>query len=288
MTSSNKQYEVLQRASLFLQQHNREEAVATILLNHHLGVSRSAFYTMMREDVSEEIVRAFWDDVIAHAELGVPVQHLMGYANFYGRDFSVSSDVLIPRPETEELVQHVIQSVERNVVNEPVTIIDVGTGSGIIAITLALELKHAIVHATDISKEALQVAKLNAEQLGADVMFHEGHFLEPIITASVDPDIIVSNPPYIAHSEKQSLADTVKHFDPHLALFADHDGLAAYEMIIDQAQHHLSSVHSLAFEIGHDQAIPVTALLKDAYPHARVDTVKDINGKDRMIFACQQ
>src|SRR5699024_5569429 len=130
-------------------------------------------------------------DIKAHVETGVPVQHLIGSEMFYGRNFLVNEDVLIPRPETEELVQQVIEATQKHPQDHPLTIVDIGTGSGVIAITLALEIAHAQIHATDISKGALQVAKKNAEQLHASIDFLHGDYLQPIVDKGIEADVIV-------------------------------------------------------------------------------------------------
>ncbi|MFD2629336.1 peptide chain release factor N(5)-glutamine methyltransferase [Oceanobacillus kapialis] len=279
---SLKQYEVLQWASLFLEEHQREAGVAQILLQHHLGKGRAQFYADMQEKVPETLVERFERDIKEHARTGVPVQHLIGEEIFFDRSFKVTRDVLIPRPETEELVQHVIKNAPKEA---PITIVDVGTGSGIIGITLALELPHATVYATDISPEALAIAKRNATELGAAVNFLQGNFLQPLQDADVKVDVLVSNPPYIARKEAASLSDTVKNFDPELALFADEEGLAAYKVITKQATAILRSGGSIAYEIGHEQAGEVTTIIKKEFPSSHVSTVKDINGKDRIITA---
>lgn len=279
-----KQYEVLKRASLFLEKHQRETRVAQLLLEHHLGLSRAAFFLNMQESVPENIYEAFFADIKKHAETGVPVQHLMGYEVFYGRSFSVDNYVLIPRFETEELVQHVLK-MTKNDQRKLKRIVDVGTGSGVIAITLALELEGVEVVATDISSEALKVAKQNASTLGAQVEFFEGSFLEPLISQGIRVDFIVSNPPYIAEAEREELADTVKNFDPALALFADENGLAAYKNIVKQAEKVLKPDGLLAFEIGHTQGREIKQLIQETYPQAVVDIIQDINKKDRIILA---
>jgi release factor glutamine methyltransferase len=278
-----KQYEVLQWASLFLENHQREAGVADILLQHYLNVSRSKFYTMMRDPVPEEIIKLFQSAIREHAVTGIPVQHVVGYEVFYGREFAVNEHVLIPRPETEELVQCVIQTVQQ--CQQPLTIVDVGTGSGIIAITLALELPHVTVYATDISPAALEVAKKNAEQLQAKVTFLEGDFLQPLQIENRKVDIIVSNPPYIARSEEALLADTVKNFDPDLALFASDNGLAAYSRIIEQSQRVVWPDSTLVFEIGDTQSEAVSKLIEKTYPASTIQTIKDINKRDRIIIA---
>src|SRR5699024_2846462 len=142
--------------------------------------------------------------------------------------------------------------VEKYFNDEPITIVDVGTGSGVIAISLAHALPYVKVYATDISPEALAVAKLNAYDLQADVTFLEGDYLRPVIDAKIYPQIVVSNPPYIKESERKMLADTVRDYDPTLALFADRNGLAAYETIIAQIRQ-LKTVDYVCFEIGYTQ-----------------------------------
>lgn len=183
----------------FLEKNNRETRVAVLLLQHHLNVSRTQYFAQMREDIPQHIIEKFRADVVKHAETGIPIQHLMGYEMFYGRKYSVNENVLIPRPETEELVLHVMEHAPKD---KPITIVDVGTGSGVIAITLALELPNADVYAIDISPDALGMAKKNAEDLAANVTFLQGDFLDPFVKQGLRADIIVSNPPYIAEEER--------------------------------------------------------------------------------------
>jgi release factor glutamine methyltransferase len=277
-----KQYEVLKRASLFLEENNRETRVADLLLQHHLGVSRTQFFAQMRDEIPEHIVESFCKDIEKHVDTGVPIQHLMGYEEFYGRNFSVNPHVLIPRPETEELVQQVIDHASKH---NPLTIVDIGTGSGIIAITLALELSNAKVYAIDISEEALETAKKNAEQLHADITFLQGDFLSPLLEQNIKADIAVSNPPYISEEERPELSDTVVNHDPELALFADDNGLAAYKKIISQLPDSIMPGGTVAFEIGHLQGEAVKELLSETFPKSTVNILKDINRRDRIVFA---
>jgi release factor glutamine methyltransferase len=279
-----KQHEVLKWASLFLESHNRETRVAEFLLQHHLGLSRNAFIMNMREPIPSEIEEVFRADIKKHAETGMPIQHMMGYEEFYGRKFKVNEHVLIPRPETEELIEHVIMQVNKQS-NKKRKLVDVGTGSGVIAITLALELPEMEIIATDISKEALAVAKENAKNLGADITFLEGNYLEPLIHQQLVVDILVSNPPYIAKSEKMAMQDTVKNFDPALALFSPQEGLASYKEIIHYAPKVLNNQGLLAFEIGHQQGNAVKELIQHTFPQMAVDILKDMNGKDRIVIA---
>lgn len=279
-----KQYEVLNRASLFLEKYNREPRVAELLLQHHLGVSGTTYFMNMREEVSAEVVEAFMADIKQHSETGIPIQHLIGSEEFYGRTFSVDKSVLIPRPETEELVELVLKE-SRNRQNNNNRLVDVGTGSGVIGITLALELSDAKVLATDISTDALTVAKKNAKDLSAPVSFYQGNFLQPLIDEGKTVDVIVSNPPYIAKEERESLSDTVKNFDPSLALFAEDDGLAAYKVIVEQSIKVLNPDGIIAFEMGHNQGLAIKEVLLKTYPQANVDIIQDINKKDRIVLA---
>ncbi|HLR52967.1 MAG TPA: peptide chain release factor N(5)-glutamine methyltransferase [Candidatus Avamphibacillus sp.] len=286
MQNSFKQFEVLKWASLFLEKYNREPRVAEILLQHHLDVSRAQFFARMREPVADQVLEKFEADLIKHATTGMPIQHLIGYETFYGRDFNVNKNVLIPRPETEELVQHVTSYVREWYLQDEITIVDVGTGSGIIAITLALEIPQTIVYATDISKEALEVARKNAEKHEANVTFLQGNFLNPIIEQHTKADIIVSNPPYIAKEEASELSDTVKDFDPSLALFADNKGLAAYKEITNQLQQCLNKDSAaLFYEIGHQQGMDVKNIIQKEFPKSNPTIIQDINKKDRIVFS---
>lgn len=277
-------YEVLQRASLFLEKANREPKVAEILIRHHLRLSRQEWLLSLRETIPEAKVEQIERDIQNHAATGVPVQHLTGIEAFYGRSFRVNEHVLIPRPETEELVQAVIERLSSD--GQPLRIADIGTGSGVIAITLALELNNAQVFATDISEAALQVARQNAEKLHADVTFCQGDFLSPFIHAQKPFDIIVSNPPYIAKSEASELSDTVRDFDPEMALFADGNGMAAYHQIIRQMKEiPLTQKSFLAFEIGYQQGNLVKEQIQHVFPDSKVEIKQDINGKDRIVLA---
>ena len=280
-----KQYEVLKWASLFLAEHNCEKKIADILLQHHLQVTASEFYMMMQEKISENIVNQYKADIIKHVETGIPVQHLTGYAYFYGRKFIVNKDVLIPRPETEELVKHVIELAQQSNRQKPLNIIDIGTGSGVIAITLSLELTNVNIYATDISHDALAVAKENAKDHHANISFFQGQFLQPIIEEEIKADIIVSNPPYIKESDKKGLSRTVKNFDPHLSLFAKEDGLAAYQRIIQEVPKVADPNSHVVFEIGYDQGNAVRQLFTDTFPLSDVRIIQDMNGKDRIVSA---
>ncbi|ARI76062.1 peptide chain release factor N(5)-glutamine methyltransferase [Halobacillus mangrovi] len=268
-------------ASVFLQEHNRETRVADLLLEYYLGLTFAQLLAYERDPFPEEKKKGFVCSVRNHASTGVPVQHLIGHAHFYGRDFKVNADVLIPRPETEELVVGVKDWMRTYEITSPV-IADIGTGSGVIAITLALET-NAKVLAADVSNEALGVAQQNAQALAAEVEFRQGSYLEPFYDQQID--VLVSNPPYIAYKDKKEMDDTVLNFDPELALFAEEEGLAAYKAILNQLQEQPSLI---AFEIGYNQGEAVKRLIEVRFPEAAVEVRQDINKKDRMVFATHQ
>lgn len=282
MTKLKYVYEALKRASSFLQENGREEGAARILLQHELDLSYSGLIAAMRDEISEAQFNRFWANVEQHAK-GVPVQHLTGSEEFYGRNFLVNPDVLIPRPETEELIEETLQLIERHLFKEELAIADIGTGSGIIAITMKCELPNAQVTATDISQPALETAALNAERLHAEIDFRLGDLTEPIKDQKWD--VVLSNPPYIGYEEAPSLSDSVRDFEPHNALFADQEGLALYEKMAEQLPKLINKPGIIGFEIGYQQGPAVEKMLKSAFPDALVYIKEDINKKDRMVFA---
>lgn len=277
-------HEVLTWASLFLQTNNCEESGALLLMEHHLQWDRSKIYmetqTSMPVDAQQSIER----DVKAHVETGIPIQHLIGSTDFFGRIFTVSRDVLIPRFETEELVAEALRIVQESN-GEISSIVDVGTGSGVIATTIACEQKGLNVYATDISEAALRVAKENMKKHGAAVTCFQGNFGGPLMDNDVKVQMIVSNPPYIAHAERETLSKTVREYDPALALFAENEGLAAYEAIVEQAPHILEPGGVLLFEIGYTQGEAVKKIIQQFFPMSEVAILQDINGKDRIVRA---
>ncbi len=269
-------------ASLFLQKEQREPRVADLLLEHFLGWTSSQLLAFDDKPMPSEVAEGFVEAVRKHAKTGIPVQHLTGVGHFYGREFQVNEDVLIPRPETEELVLGVMEYVRQKNLKAP-RIVDLGTGSGVIAITLATELPDSIVRGVDLSEEALGIAAKNAAQHGVDLRFYQGDFLASLLEEPFD--IIVSNPPYIAYSEKEQMDDTVVDFDPALALFAEEEGLAAYKSILTQVSHMKQKPKCIAFEIGHQQGESLLSLFHDLLPEFLAEVRQDINGKDRMVFA---
>lgn len=279
-------YEVLTWASSFLKQHGKEEKVAELLLCHHLRLTRAQLLARLRDPLAESVRQSFLADVYQHVYKHVPVQHLLGYEYFYGREFLVNRHVLIPRPETEELVQGVLTRISHLFLeNQRLDVVDVGTGSGAIAVTLALENPALRVTAIDISAEALQMAAQNAERLGAEVAFLRGDLLQPLIEANRKVDVVVSNPPYIPERDIPSLSPVVKNYEPIQALAGGEDGLAFYRRFARELPLVLKERALVAFEVGAGQGEAVASLLREAFPLANVEVAFDINGKDRMVYA---
>lgn len=285
MEQQLKVYEALNWASSFLEARKLEKPVAELLLRHHLRKSRTELFLVMREEMDLVVFETYKRDLETYAS-GIPVQHIIGSEEFYGRTFKVNRDVLIPRPETEELVAGVLKRLERMGQEEEWKVIDVGTGSGIIAITLALELPNLNVTGIDISSAALKVAKSNKQSLGAEVELIEGDLLKPLISTKKKVDVVVSNPPYIPIADKATLSTYVREHEPSSALFAGEDGLNYYRRFMEELPAVLKKDRGLvAFEIGAGQGQSVATMLEATFPHSTVEISFDINGKDRMVFA---
>ncbi len=259
---------------------NKEESAILLLFLSVSKTTSSDLYIKMNENVREEVVNEFEKKVVLYLEHNEPVQYIIGEACFYGYDFNVNKDVLIPRPETEELVENVLYLYDDYFKDKKVEVADVGTGSGCIAITLALEEKNMHVMASDISLEALTVARGNAKKLGANVDFYQGDMLAPLMDKKLD--ILVSNPPYIPTEE--TVDSLVKDNEPNLALFGGNDGLKFYRVILENAPKIMNEKCILAFEHGYDKSSEIEDIARKNFPGALVYTKKDLQGLDRMTF----
>jgi release factor glutamine methyltransferase len=219
------------------------------------------------------------DQFIAQINCYEPIQYILQEEYFFGRKFFVDSSVLIPRPETEELIQHVLSNSSK----EKQTIVDIGTGSGCIAITLSLEMPQADVMATDVSEAALITSNKNNTHLSSTVKFIRHDILNQELPHH-DLDWIVSNPPYIATSEKESLSKTVRDYEPHLALFAENDPLIFYKAIAKQAALKLKKNGRVIVEIN-ERLGEETAFIFEQHGLMQVQILKDMYGKNRFILA---
>ncbi len=247
---------------------------AEVLLTHVLDTARSTLLAHPERDLYPDQV-AQYRDLVARRASNYPLPYLTGTCEFYGMDFEVTPEVMIPRPETETLVE---MALER----EPASIIDVGTGSGCIAIALAANLPTASIYAIDISSAALAVARRNAEQYGVEdrVRLIVGDVLTPR-PSSVD--LIVSNPPYVSANEWSTLPDSVLHHEPRLALDGGPDGLSIIRQLLLEAQGTLKSNGSLLIEIGAQQGQAARQLAHTYFPQAEIDIHPDLAGRDRVL-----
>ncbi|OMQ08062.1 peptide chain release factor N(5)-glutamine methyltransferase [[Flexibacter] sp. ATCC 35103] len=239
-----------------------------LALNHELTFSESDFVV--------------WDSFLNQLKKEVPIQYLLGKTNFYGLDFEVNENVLIPRLETEELVEWIIKENSKIDTSKKIKILDIGTGSGCIAISLAKNIQNAEVYAIDVSKKALETAKKNAINNNVDVTFMFKNILE-LDVLKYDFDIIVSNPPYVRNLEKQEIKKNVLDYEPHLALFVeDNDALVFYRKIAELAQNNLLKNGQLYFEINQYLGDEMRELLENMN-FTNIELRKDIYDNDRMI-----
>ncbi len=223
-----------------------------------------------------------WEEIVTHLKKEVPIQYLLGKTNFYGLDFEVNEDVLIPRPETEELVEWIINENASSEKSKKIKILDIGTGSGCIAISLAKNLPNAEVFAIDVSKKAIETAKRNAVQNNVNVTFLLKDILETN-ELKFNFDIIVSNPPYVRNLEKEEIKKNVLDYEPHLALFVeDTDALIFYRKIAELAKTGLSEKGKLYFEINQYLGKEMIDLLENM-DFKDVELRKDIYDNDRML-----
>jgi release factor glutamine methyltransferase len=279
--------EVLRLSTGFLAQRGSESARldAELLTAHSLGLRRLDLYLQYDRPLREEElepVRA----LLRRRSAGEPVAYLLGTREFYGRSFVVTPAVLIPRPDTETLVEAALRWGRARGDGAPLRIADVGTGSGCIAVTVAAELPDAQVLGTDVSADALQVARENARRNGVEerVTFVHGEWTQPL-QAHAPFDMLLSNPPYVTEAEMQELAEDVRNYEPHAALVAGADGMDAYRHILDGAGPLLSKGAYLAFEVDPRRAERVEALTHQHIAQATTRRIHDLTGRDRVLEA---
>ena len=274
--------QVIRRYENELMEGDKDSNVSKVLFYHLAKKEPHQLYLMMDEEVEPNLLVQF-EEAMALYLKGYPVQYIKGVETFFGRDFKVNEDVLIPRYETEELVENILYAIDDYFDDyTSIDLCDVGTGSGAIAISLKCEEERLNVVATDISEEALVVARENAKNLEADVTFYQGDMLQPLIDRGIKVDIFVSNPPYIP--AEQDIEAVVKDNEPHVALFGGKDGLYFYRKIFERATEVLKDRAILAFEMGFDQKEDMAKEVEHYFPNTPFEILQDMNGKDRMLF----
>nr|WP_155259475.1 peptide chain release factor N(5)-glutamine methyltransferase [Staphylococcus delphini] len=229
--------------------------------------------TLMPESTLKQL-----NDGLSRLLTGMPVQYVVGQAEFYGRQLKVTSDVLIPRPETEEVVHYFLTQLAAAKV-----VADIGVGSGAIAVTLKAERPELRVIATDISSQAIAVARENAQRLQQDITFIQGNALQPLIDQGVRLDGLISNPPYIGEHERPLMDDSVIQYEPHVALFAGQEGYQVYAAILRDLPHVMQDGAPVVFEIGFQQGVQLTRMMQQLYPHITPEVINDINGHARIF-----
>ena len=231
-------------------------------------------FTLQQEATEEE--KQFVEEIYKKLAAHIPAQYIIGHAEFFGIQLKVDERVLIPRPETEEIVDLILtENPEKNL-----KVLDIGTGSGAIALALAKNRPDWSVTAADISEDALELATENAKRQNLDLTFIRTDCFSEI---SSKYDIIVSNPPYISRADEVEVGLNVLHSEPHLALFADEDGLAIYRRIAEDSKDYLNDGGKIYLEIGYKQGQSVPNLFRKNFPEKRVRTLKDQFGQDRMV-----
>ena len=239
------------------------------------NLSFTDFIFTLQQKVTEE-EKEFVEEIYTKLANHIPAQYIIGHADFFGMQLKVDERVLIPRPETEELVELILaENLKDNL-----KVLDIGTGSGAIALALAKNRLDWSVTASDISEDALELATENANAQNLNLSFIKSDCFSEI---SSKYDIIVSNPPYISREDQEEVGLNVLHSEPHLALFADEDGLAIYRRIAEDSKDYLNDGGKIYLEIGYKQGQSVPALFMENLPEKRVRTLKDQFGQDRMV-----
>lgn len=254
---------------------------AELLLAFVMNKDRSYFYMYPQKEIEDDIYLTF-QTLIDKRKKGVPLQYIIGKQEFMGLDFLVNQDVLIPRPDTEILVENALETIKQSC-QSPIRILDIGSGSGAIGVSLAYHSSNAFVSCVDISVAALKVATQNAVIHGVDdkVQFFEGDLFSPFKNEVFD--MIVSNPPYIPDDTIASLQVEVSQYEPRTALAGGKDGLDFYKRIIKGAPKYLHNGGYLFLEIGYNQGKDVTDLLLIEKVYKGIEVIKDLSGNDRVV-----
>ena len=272
--------EWLQSAEQMAVSSDKEDSAIKLLMQHATGKESYELLADLDGMMTESEIQVFSNHVDQYVKGNIPIQHLLGYETFFGYKFKVNGDVLIPRFETEELVSKVLSLYDEHFPDQEIDVVDVGCGCGAIGVTLKLEEPRMDVTLTDISEAALDVACANAKKLGAEVGFLQSDMLDGLVDREKRFDVLVSNPPYIPMEEK--VAALVYDNEPHLALFGGEDGLYFYRRILANAGKILKSPSVIAFEHAYHHREGMAELVAEYFPKAEFETIRDMQGKDRM------
>lgn len=278
MNTNSTYREVLKWASSFLESSGKEGIAAERLLMERQNWTRTNFVLHLHEEMPSGVKRQLLADIAEYGG-GRPLQHILGYEWFYGLKFKVTHNTLIPRPETEEIVDRFLQQTKQK---SSLKVLDIGTGTGAIAITIKKERPQYEVTATDLSAKALAVAKENAETNKVSVRFREGDLTHPVESEKFD--VILSNPPYIGEDEKDVMDQSVLDYEPPMALFAENKGLLIYQRLATELPQLLLPNGQIYLEIGYKQGQKVKELFEQAFPNSLVRVEKDLSGHDRLLF----
>lgn len=258
---------------------------AELLLTHSLGLTKEQLYIRLRDQVGEEANQRL-KALIQRRTSGEPLQYILGHQEFWSIDLKVDPRVLIPRPETEHLVEEALSILIKISSKKIPSVLELGTGSGAIAISLTREVRRIFLVATDLSADALRVARENAKEAGVadQIRFVKGDLLTPFHSGETF-DLILSNPPYLSESEVRDLAKEVREHEPIIALQGGRDGLEFYRRLISRIPSHLKREGWVLLEVGKDQAGHVSEMIEAQGCFGKPEKVKDLAGIERVVKA---
>lgn len=272
--------EAMKKAETSLLEHGKEKRIAR-LLAEDLFLLTTAQIMMKSDEPMPQQEKSLYFEAVKRVCAGEPYQYVVGFSWFYGEKFKVTTDTLIPRNETEELVMFVLDEES----DDGQTAVDIGTGTGAIPVTLQKHWSKNKMYATDISQSALEVARINCEFHDVDITLYQGDLYRPLVENNIKADILISNPPYISREDLSIMTPSVIEHEPHQALFAEDEGLEIYKRLIDGLPEALNAGGRVYCEIAFNQKEPLLKYLLKIWPETKhFGVVKDINKQDRILY----